>query len=67
MKRKLALLAAGLVAAGAMGIASAEVSVADKYVDTDGVWSETNNVGGLQRTATGANGEIPADTHDISL
>ncbi|MEO7804247.1 MAG: hypothetical protein ABIS18_07655 [Actinomycetota bacterium] len=55
MRRKLALLAAGLVAAGAMGIASADVIDAGgaAYVDTsdNSVWQESNGEAGLQRDA----------------
>lgn len=57
MRRKLALLAAGLVAVGTIGIASADVIDAGgaAYVDTsdNSVWQETNGEAGLQRSDDG--------------
>ncbi len=67
MRRKLALVAAGLVATGVMASAMAEtIEAGGKYVDVDGstvsVWSESNGAPGLQKVATE---DLAADTQEL--
>lgn len=64
-RRVIALIGSAIMAMGVMSFAHAHVGVADKYIGSDGVWSETNGLEGLQRTAS--DDGTPADTHDLAL
>lgn len=72
-RRTIAVILAALMAFAIMGAAFA-IPVGDYYVESDGLWEETNGLAGLQRTVDagpdgnfGTSDDIPADTQHLAL